>query len=345
MPTNNNHLKYKDAGVDINKGNALVENIKKIAKKTKRPEVLGGIGGFGALCKIPANYNNPILVSSTDGVGTKLKLAGACNNHHTIGIDLVAMCVNDLLSSGAEPLFFLDYFATGKLDISLAKQVIEGIAEGCKLAGCALIGGETAEMPGLYTNADYDLAGFCVGVAEEDNLLKKSSVKTGDVLIGIESSGLHSNGYSLVRKIIQDYNLSLDYKLSGKKLSEWLLEPTKIYVKSVLGLLSKNKINAIAHITGGGLTENLPRVFNDNLQASIQTASWDIPEIFTFLQQQANIEMHEMYRVFNCGIGIVLVISKEHQQEVLSHLQQNHEKAKVIGSIENKTNDDHVVFC
>jgi phosphoribosylformylglycinamidine cyclo-ligase len=345
MLTNNKHLKYKDAGVDINKGNALVEDIKNIAKKTTRPEVLGGIGGFGALCKIPANYNNPILVSSTDGVGTKLKLAGACNNHHTIGIDLVAMCVNDLLSSGAEPLFFLDYFATGKLDISLAKQVIEGIAEGCKLAGCALIGGETAEMPGLYTNTDYDLAGFCVGVAEEDNLLKKSSVKAGDVLIGIESSGLHSNGYSLVRKIIQDYNLSLDYKLSGKKLSDWLLEPTKIYVKSVLGLLSKNKINAIAHITGGGLTENLPRVFNDNLQASIQTASWDIPEIFTFLQQQANIEMHEMYRVFNCGIGMVLVVSKENQQEVLSHLQQNHEQAKVIGSIENKTNDDAVVFC
>jgi phosphoribosylformylglycinamidine cyclo-ligase len=213
MPTKSKHLKYKDAGVDINKGNALVEDIKNIAKKTKRPEVLGGIGGFGALCKIPTNYKNPILVSSTDGVGTKLKLASTCNNHHTIGIDLVAMCVNDLLSSGAEPLFFLDYFATGKLDISLAKQVIEGIAEGCKLAGCALIGGETAEMPGLYTNTDYDLAGFCVGVAEEDNLLKKSSVKDGDILIGIASSGLHSNGYSLVRKIIHDYNLPLDYKV------------------------------------------------------------------------------------------------------------------------------------
>lgn len=345
MPSINKPLEYKDAGVDIDKGNALVETIKNIAKKTKRPEVLGDIGGFGALCKIPTKYCNPILVSSTDGVGTKLKLATICNNHQTIGIDLVAMCVNDLLSSGAEPLFFLDYFATGKLDTNIAKQVIEGIANGCKLANCALIGGETAEMPSMYNNNDYDLAGFCVGVAEQENLLKQSSVKAGDILIGVASSGLHSNGYSLVHKILQDYNLSLNYKLSGKKLSEWLLEPTRIYVNSVIGLLSQNKVNAIAHITGGGLVENLPRVFNNNLQAVIQTSSWDIPEIFTLLQNKANISMQEMYRVFNCGIGMVLVVAKEHQQDVLLHLQNKHEKAKIIGYIESKTTAESVVFC
>ena len=327
-------LSYKDAGVDIEAGDHLVDRIKSVAKRTMRPEVMGGLGGFGALCKIPKGYEEPVLVSGTDGVGTKLKLALALNKHDTIGIDLVAMCVNDLLVCGAEPLFFLDYYATGHLNVDVAANVVTGIGEGCVQAGCALVGGETAEMPGMYEGEDYDLAGFCVGVVEHSKIIDGSKVQAGDVLIGVASSGAHSNGYSLIRKIIDVKNISLDQDIDGKKLGDVVMTPTKIYVKSILELAKQVDIHAIAHITGGGLPGNLPRVLPNGTRARIDTASWQWPALFKFLQLQGNVDTYEMYRTFNCGVGMVIAVSETDSEQALAQLQAAGETAWVIGKIE-----------
>ncbi len=327
-------LSYKDAGVDIEAGDHLVDRIKSVAKRTMRPEVMGGLGGFGALCKIPKGYEEPVLVSGTDGVGTKLKLALALNKHDTIGIDLVAMCVNDLLVCGAEPLFFLDYYATGHLNVDVAANVVTGIGEGCVQAGCALVGGETAEMPGMYEGEDYDLAGFCVGVVEHSKIIDGSKVQAGDVLIGVASSGAHSNGYSLIRKIIDVKNISLDQDIDGKKLGDVVMTPTKIYVKSILELAKQVDIHAMAHITGGGLPGNLPRVLPNGTRARIDTASWQWPALFKFLQLQGNVDTYEMYRTFNCGVGMVIAVSEADSEQALAQLQAAGETAWVIGKIE-----------
>lgn len=330
-------LSYKDAGVDIDAGDALVQRIKSVAKATNRPEVVGGLGGFGALCRIPQGYQSPLLVSGTDGVGTKLKLALQLNQHDTIGIDLVAMCVNDLLVCGAEPLFFLDYYATGKLDVDTAATVVAGIGDGCKQSGCALIGGETAEMPGMYQDEDYDLAGFCVGVVEESEVITGKNVVEGDVLIGLASSGAHSNGYSLIRKVIEVSGVDIhNEQLGDKPLKDALMAPTKIYVKAIQSLqknLGNNNLHAMAHITGGGLTENLPRVLPDDLTAEINTQSWQMPAVFQWLQQQGNIDTQEMYRTFNCGVGYVIVVAKENAEKALELLQQVGESAWILGNI------------
>lgn len=332
--TNKPSLSYKDAGVDIDAGDALVDAIKPIAKATRRPEVMASLGGFGALFELDlTKYRNPVLVSGTDGVGTKLRLAIDSGKHNQVGIDLVAMCVNDLVVQGAEPLFFLDYYATGKLELKVAKDVIQGIGEGCQQAGCALIGGETAEMPGMYPVGDYDLAGFCVGMVEKDELIDGSSVKPGDVLIGLASSGPHSNGYSLIRKIIEVSGQDLNQDLDGQPLIDALMAPTKIYVKSVLELMKHVKIHALSHITGGGLVENLPRVMPNNTCAQINTQSWQRPAVFDWLQQQGNVDYVEMHRTFNCGIGMVLVVSEQDQQKTLDILAQLGEQANVIGCI------------
>ncbi len=336
-------LSYKDAGVDIDAGDALVQRIKSVAKATSRAEVVGGLGGFGALCRIPQGYKSPLLVSGTDGVGTKLKLALQLNQHDTIGIDLVAMCVNDLLVCGAEPLFFLDYYATGKLDVDTATTVITGIGEGCHQSGCALIGGETAEMPGMYQDEDYDLAGFCVGVVEESEVITGKNVVEGDVLIGLASSGAHSNGYSLIRKVIEVSGVDVaNEQLDGKPLKDVLMAPTKIYVKAIQALqknLGNANLHAMAHITGGGLTENLPRVLPENLSAQINTSSWQIPAVFQWLQQQGNIATTEMYRTFNCGVGYVIVLPKEKAEQALALLQQAGETAWVLGEIVSRQTD------
>lgn len=330
-------LSYKDAGVDIDAGDALVQRIKSVAKATNRPEVVGGLGGFGALCRIPQGYQSPLLVSGTDGVGTKLKLALQLNQHDTIGIDLVAMCVNDLLVCGAEPLFFLDYYATGKLDVDTATTVVAGIGDGCKQSGCALIGGETAEMPGMYQDEDYDLAGFCVGVVEESEVITGKNVVEGDVLIGLASSGAHSNGYSLIRKVIEVSGVDIhNEQLGDKPLKDALMAPTKIYVKAIQSLqknLGNNNLHAMAHITGGGLTENLPRVLPNDLTAEINTQSWQMPAVFQWLQQQGNIDTQEMYRTFNCGVGYVIVVAKENAEKALELLQQVGESAWILGNI------------
>lgn len=334
-------LSYKDSGVDIDAGNALVEQIKGAVKQTKRPEVMGGLGGFGALCAIPAKYRQPILVSGTDGVGTKLRLAIDLARHHDIGIDLVAMCVNDLLVQGAEPLFFLDYYATAKLDVTIAKTVIEGIARGCLLANCALVGGETAEMPGMYQQDDYDLAGFCVGVVEKDQLIDGSKIKAGDALIGLASSGPHANGYSLIRKIIADNQIDIQStQLAGKPLSDWLLAPTRIYVASLLPLLTQGAIHGLCHITGGGFWENIPRILPTALQAQIQQQQWQWPAIFQWLAEMGNITPHEMYRTFNCGIGMVLVVDQQHSQALIQQLNQLGEHAFLMGQIAEKSAAD-----
>jgi phosphoribosylformylglycinamidine cyclo-ligase len=292
-------LSYKDAGVNIDASNALVERIKGVSKRTARPEVMGGLGGFGALCEIPQGYRQPVLVSGTDGVGTKLKLAMDMGIHDTIGIDLVAMCVNDLVVAGAEPLFFLDYYATGALNVDTAADVVAGIGRGCELAGCALVGGETAEMPGMYSGEDYDLAGFCVGVVEKSEIIDGSQVCEGDVLLGIASSGPHSNGYSLIRKILEISSANLNDSLGESSLGEALLAPTIIYVKALLELFKQLPVKALSHITGGGLLENLPRVLPNNCSAEIATNSWHWPEIFHWLQEQGSVELTEMYRTFN----------------------------------------------
>ncbi len=326
-------LSYKDAGVDIDAGNQLVERIKSVSKKTHRPEVKGGLGGFGALCSIPTKYKQPLLVSGTDGVGTKLRLAMDQNKHDGIGIDLVAMCVNDLIVQGAEPLFFLDYYATGKLDVDTAATVVTGIGEGCQLAGCALIGGETAEMPGMYDGEDYDVAGFCVGVVEADNVIDGSKVAAGNKLIALASSGPHSNGYSLIRKIIEVSNLDLTADLNGKSISEHLLEPTRIYVKSVLSILEKYNVNAISHITGGGFWENIPRVLPSDMQAVVDGNSWQWPSIFTLLQEKGNVTTHEMYRTFNCGVGLMLVVEEQDAISITKAFKELGENAWIIGDI------------
>jgi phosphoribosylformylglycinamidine cyclo-ligase len=301
---NQHGLDYKSAGVDIEAGNQLVERIKPIAARTRIPGVMAGLGGFGSMFELPLDrYRNPILVSGTDGVGTKLKLALDTGIHSTVGIDLVAMCVNDIIVQGAEPLFFLDYFATGKLDVDTAASVIEGIGKGCELAGAALVGGETAEMPGMYADGEYDLAGFCVGIVEKSQIIDGTQVKAGDALIGIASSGPHSNGYSLIRKIISHSNASLDDDFNGRSLGQALLEPTRIYVKSLLNLIKQVPVHALAHITGGGITENLPRVLPNQLSAQIDLQAWTLPDIFKWLQDQGRVSQPDMLTTFNCGIG------------------------------------------
>lgn len=324
---------YKQAGVDIDAGNELVNRIKPFAKATKRLGADSELGGFGALFDLKkCGYQDPVLVSSTDGVGTKLKVAIDLNEHDTIGIDLVAMSVNDLLAQGAEPLFFLDYFACSKLSVDVASDVIKGIAEGCKQANCALIGGETAEMPGMYKQGDYDLAGFAVGAVERDTILPKAT-KAGDVLIGLKSSGIHSNGYSLVRFILEKNNVSFEQKLGDKTVGEILLTPTKIYVKSCLQAIKTGKVKALAHITGGGLTENLPRVLSKGLEAKIDYKSWDRPAIFPFLQELGNVFDDEMHRTFNCGIGMVLVVEKSDAASVKKLLEEAGEEVFIIGEL------------
>ena len=333
-------LSYKDAGVDINAGNALVERIKPEVKRTTRAEVIGGLGGFGALCAIPSKYKEPILVSGTDGVGTKLRLAIDLKKHDTIGIDLVAMCVNDLVVQGAEPLFFLDYYATGKLDVDVAADVVKGIADGCVQSGCALVGGETAEMPGMYHAGDYDLAGFCVGVVEKSEIIDGSRVKNGDALIALSSSGPHSNGYSLVRKVIDVAGVNPATELlDNKPLSEHVLAPTKIYVKSVLALIKQTDVHAIAHLTGGGFWENIPRVLPKNTKAVIDEKSWKWPSVFNWLQEKGNIDTYEMYRTFNCGVGMVIALPQEQVETALAILKQAGENAWLIGHIEHAEDD------
>ncbi|MBW6391207.1 phosphoribosylformylglycinamidine cyclo-ligase [Billgrantia antri] len=338
-------LSYKDAGVDIDAGNALVDRIKGVAKRTMRPEVMGGLGGFGALCQLPSGYREPVLVSGTDGVGTKLRLAMDLGRHDTIGIDLVAMCVNDLVVAGAEPLFFLDYYATGKLDVDIAADVVSGIGEGCERAGCALVGGETAEMPGMYEGSDYDLAGFCVGVVEKTEILDGSKVGEGDVLLGIASTGAHSNGYSLIRKILEVSGASLDTSIDGQPLGDALLAPTRIYVKPLLSLIKESgvTVHALSHITGGGLLENVPRVLPETLAARIDVNSWTRPELFDWLQQQGNVSEHEMYRVLNCGIGMVVVVPADQADQARAHLQAQGETVYRIGEIIVRSEDEEAV--
>lgn len=331
----NTSLSYRDAGVDIAAGNALVDRIKPLAKKTRRPGVMAGLGGFGSMFELPLDrYKHPILVSGTDGVGTKLRLAIESGIHHTIGIDLVAMCVNDIIVLGAEPLFFLDYYATSKLDIDVATAVVSGIADGCMLSGAALVGGETAEMPSMYQAGDYDLAGFCVGVVEKDNVIDGSQVQAGDVLIGLASSGPHSNGYSLIRKILERSGQALSSDFGDNTLGEYLLAPTRIYVKNLLQLHEKINIHALSHITGGGLLENIPRVLPDNVDAVIDAKSWPRPVIFDWLQQQGNVIDEEMYRTFNNGIGMVVVVAEQDAEKTLSMLADLGETAYQIGHIQ-----------
>ncbi|BFM17210.1 phosphoribosylformylglycinamidine cyclo-ligase [Maricurvus nonylphenolicus] len=341
--TEKQSLSYKDAGVDIDAGNALVERIKGVAKRTSRPGVMAGLGGFGALFELPTGYKNPVLVSGTDGVGTKLRLAMDLNMHDTIGIDLVAMCVNDLVVAGAEPLFFLDYYATGKLNVDVAADVVSGIGTGCEQSGCALVGGETAEMPGMYEGEDYDLAGFCVGIAEKDELIDGSKVADGDVLIGLASSGPHSNGYSLIRKIIEVSGAKLDDDLAGQPLGKALLEPTRIYVKSLLRLLKESQVNAMSHITGGGLQENIPRVLPDDCKAVIDTSAWTFPPVFQWLQEQGNVEAYEMYRTFNCGVGMIIAVPASEKDNALAILKDAGEDAFVVGTIAKLQGDEEQV--
>ena len=329
-------LSYRDAGVDIDAGDALVEAIKPYAKRTLRPEVLTGIGGFGALVEISKKYKNPVLVSGTDGVGTKLKLAFEWNKHDTIGIDLVAMSVNDILVQGAEPLFFLDYFACGKLDVPTATEVIKGIAAGCEQSGCALIGGETAEMPGMYPPGEYDLAGFAVGVVEKENIIDGKSIAVGDVVLGLASSGAHSNGYSLIRKIIERAKPNLDADFHGKTLREAILAPTHLYVKPMLELMKQLKVKGIAHITGGGLTDNIPRILQDGLSAIVQKNTWPRPPLFSWLQEHGNVAESEMHRVFNCGVGMVVVVDKRDAIAAMDLLRKQGETVWAIGSIEKQ---------
>ena len=335
-------LSYRDAGVDIDAGDQLVENIKPFAKRTMRPEVLGGLGGFGALVEIGKKYQNPVLVSGTDGVGTKLKLAFEWDIHHTVGIDLVAMSVNDILVQGAEPLFFLDYFACGKLDVARATDVIKGIAEGCEQSGCALIGGETAEMPGMYPEGEYDLAGFAVGVVEKSKVINGRSIRPGDVVLGLASNGAHSNGYSLIRKIIERSNPDLDAEFDGgQTLRQAIIAPTRLYVKPILAALEKFEIKGMAHITGGGLTENIPRVLPENCVAQIDAQSWPLPKLFQWLQQAGNVERQEMYRTFNCGIGMAVIVPAEQAEAAQAFLTEQGETVYRLGTIRERAGSEH----
>ena len=330
-------LTYRDAGVDIDAGDSLVERIKPAAKRTMRAEVLAGIGGFGALFEISKKYREPVLVSGTDGVGTKLKLAFELNKHDTVGQDLVAMSVNDILVQGAEPLFFLDYFACGKLDVDVAAQVIGGIAKGCELAGCALIGGETAEMPGMYPEGEYDLAGFAVGAVEKSEIIDGTTIKPGDVVLGLASSGAHSNGYSLIRRVIERAKPDFGADFHGRTLAEAVLAPTRIYVKSVLALmqaLPPKAVKGLAHITGGGLVDNVPRILQPGLTAVLDSRSWPLPPLFQWLQREGNIADAEMHRVFNCGIGMVVVVAPEHERQATEVLVAAGEQVYTVGRIQ-----------
>ncbi len=327
-------LSYRDSGVDIELGQRFVDAIKPLAGDTYRPGVLQGIGGFGALFELPLDqYANPVLVSGTDGVGTKLKLAGMLSRHDTIGIDLVAMCVNDILASGAEPLYFMDYFATGKLEASVAEQVVHGIVEGCKIAGCALAGGETAEMPGMYQAGDYDLAGFAVGIVEKQQMINPEQVRPGDFIIGLESSGPHSNGYSLIRKVIDQTSADLAQTLDGLSIADQLMAPTRIYVKSILNLLERCEVTAIAHITGGGMIENIPRALPEGLCAQISRSAWQVPGIFKWIQQNGNIESDEMFRTFNCGIGMIVCIRPDDFPVTMDTLAESGERPIALGNV------------
>jgi phosphoribosylformylglycinamidine cyclo-ligase len=327
---------YRDAGVDIDSGDALVERIKPLVRRSQRPEVLAGIGGFGALVELPAGYRRPVLVSGTDGVGTKLRLAIDTGHHSTIGIDLVAMCANDVVVQGAEPLFFLDYYATGRLDVDVASSVISGIVEGCMQAGAALVGGETAEMPGMYHGADYDLAGFCVGVVEREAIIDGSKVHAGDAVIGLSSSGPHSNGYSLIRKLVEVSGADASTELAGQPLFERLLVPTRIYVRSLLGLLRQGPqgcVHGLAHITGGGLTDNIPRVLPEGCEVRLRRAAWPRDPVFDWLAQTGRVSDAEMYRTFNCGIGMVVVVDAAQAEGALRQLRAAGESAQLIGEV------------
>ncbi|HRH80680.1 MAG TPA: phosphoribosylformylglycinamidine cyclo-ligase [Thiobacillaceae bacterium] len=326
-------LSYRDAGVDIDAGDALVERIKPLARRTLRPEVLGGIGGFGALVELPKGYREPVLISGTDGVGTKLMLAFRLNKHDTVGIDLVAMSVNDILVQGAEPLYFLDYFACGRLDVEVAEQVVAGIALGCELAGCALIGGETAEMPGMYPPGEYDLAGFAVGVAEKSRLITGRDIRPGDAVLGLASSGPHSNGYSLIRKVLEVSGADPAGDFHGRPLGKVLLEPTRIYVKPLLALMKEMPVKGLAHITGGGITENVPRILADDLTARIDRASWTLPPVFQWLQQAGNVADAEMLRTFNCGIGMAVVVDRDNADAAARFLTDRGETVFHLGEI------------
>ncbi len=342
MSTPSNSLSYRDAGVDIDAGDQLVENIKPFAKRTMRPEVLSGIGGFGGLVEISKKYKEPVLVSGTDGVGTKLKLAFELNRHDTVGIDLVAMSVNDILVQGAEPLFFLDYFACGKLDVPAATEVIKGIAKGCEDSGCALIGGETAEMPGMYPVGEYDLAGFAVGVVEKSKIITGEDIKAGDVVLGLASNGAHSNGYSLVRKIIERSKPDLNAKFDGERtLADCIMAPTRLYVKPMLSLMQQVTIKGMAHITGGGITENVPRVLPSNVVADIDSKTWQMPKLFHWLREGGNVEAQEMFRTFNCGIGMVVVVAAQDADAAIKHLQAAGETVSRIGAIRARNGDEH----
>ena len=338
-------LSYRDAGVDIDAGNALIDRIKPLTKRTLRPEVLGNLGGFGALFELDlTKYKAPVLVAGTDGVGTKLKLALQLGIHNTVGIDLVAMCVNDLIVQGAEPLFFLDYYATGKLSVDVATDVIDGIARGCEISGAALIGGETAEMPGMYSEGDYDLAGFCVGAVDKPKVIDGHSVKAGQAIIGLSSSGPHSNGYSLIRKIIEHVNADVTQDFHGKPLGEALLTPTQIYVKPLLSLFEKTTVHALAHITGGGLLENIPRVLPENTMAVIDKTSWQRPAIFDWLQENGNVANEEMYRTFNNGIGMTLIVDQADVETTIQHFSGDEFDAMLIGQIEAHSGEPHVII-
>ena len=329
-------LSYRDAGVDIDAGDQLVENIKPFAARTLRPEVLTGIGGFGALFEISKQYRHPVLVSGTDGVGTKLKLAFQLNQHDNIGIDLVAMSVNDILVQGAEPLFFLDYFACGKLQVDTATKVIRGIASGCELAGCALIGGETAEMPGMYPSDEYDLAGFAVGVVEKEHIISGATIQDGDIVLGLASSGAHSNGYSLIRKITEHHRVDLSMDFHGKTLADTIMAPTHIYVRSLLAMIKQLPVKGLAHITGGGLVGNVPRILPETVTAILHKDAWPMPPLFQWLQRQGNVTDEEMARVFNCGIGMVVVIALEHVDNAMDILRNAGETVWQIGEIKHR---------
>ncbi|MBA3024533.1 MAG: phosphoribosylformylglycinamidine cyclo-ligase [Gammaproteobacteria bacterium] len=338
----NSPLSYRDAGVDIDAGDQLVENIKPYAKRTMRPEVLSGIGGFGGLVEISKKFKEPVLVSGTDGVGTKLKLAFELNRHDTVGIDLVAMSVNDILVQGAEPLFFLDYFACGKLDVPSATEVIKGIAKGCEDSGCALIGGETAEMPGMYPEGEYDLAGFAVGVVEKSKIITGEHIKPGDVVLGLASNGAHSNGYSLVRKIIARSKPDLNAKFDGdRSLADCIMAPTRLYVKPLLSLMQSITIKGMAHITGGGITENVPRVLPANVVADIDSKTWQMPKLFEWLREGGNVEAQEMFRTFNCGIGMVVIVAAADADTAIKQLQAAGETVSRIGTIRARAGDEH----
>jgi len=331
-PSTPGSLTYRDAGVDIDAGEELVERIKPHVKRSMRPEVLGGLGGFGAMFELPLDrYRKPVLVSGTDGVGTKLRLAIETGRHDTIGIDLVGMCVNDVVVQGAEPLFFLDYYATGKLSVAVAESVIKGIVEGCIQAGCALVGGETAEMPGMYAEGDYDLAGFCVGVVEKDQIIDGSNTQAGDVLIALPSSGPHSNGYSLIRKLLEHGKATPETKLDNTLLYDALLAPTRIYVKTVLALMKQIPVHGVAHITGGGLLDNIPRVVPDGLEVVLHRKQWNLPPVFQWLQRTGNIEANEMLRTFNCGIGMTICVSAQNTDKALAALKVLGETPFVVG--------------